>query len=138
MNIQELKKMWYDTARKRSQDIRAACDPPFTESSIHLCTSVAELKYRIGHGNWCVGQGFAIANPFNTDQHICFVNQIDGGDEWLTIKYDRAFESMTFGPSIKRKAGYSNRYTFEQYLSGLLNATLEECINLNYMKYAEA
>lgn len=134
MNILQLKKIWYETAKK-NQWIKNAWDPPFTETSIHMCNSIEDLKSNISHGNWCLGQGFALADPFNPDRHICFVNQIDGGDEWLTIKYDRAFESYTLLPSIKRVPGYSNDHTFEEIISALIAAPLEECVNLNYLKY---
>lgn len=66
---------------KLNRWIAKAHDPIFTERSIVLCPTIESLQEKIGLGNWCLGQGFAFMN-------LCFINQIDGGDEWLTIKED--------------------------------------------------
>lgn len=98
--------------------IRKAYDPPFDKSMLKKCTSIEELKNQIGHGNWCLGQGFYYLN-------LCFINQINGGDEWLTIKDDYVFESYTFSGIIKEG-------TFESYINRMLQATREQCLNLEY------
>ena len=98
--------------------IRESWDPPFDKESFCECTSIEELKERLDHGNWCLGQAF-------TYRSLCFINQINGGDEWLTIKEDVAFESITFRLIIKRGE-------FEKLIGRLLEATLEQCIRLEY------
>jgi hypothetical protein len=82
------------------------------------CHSIDELKEKLGHGNWCLGQGFYYLN-------LCFINQVDGGDEWLTIKDDYDFESCTFSIIIEEG-------TFESYINRFLQATKEQCLNLEY------
>jgi hypothetical protein len=77
-----------------------------------------QLELIFQYGYWCLGQGFYYRN-------LCFINQIDGGDEWLTIKDDYAFESITFARII-------GDGEFNAYIKRLLNATKEQCINLAY------
>ena len=82
------------------------------------CESLEQLEDYFRQGNWCLGQGFYY-------QNLCFINQINGGDEWLTIKDDYDFESVTFGRMIERGEFYI-------YLDRLLKATKEQCLNLTY------
>ena len=72
--------------------ISQADDPPFNELSFHICGQFRELAERLLHGNWCLGQAFALEN-------LCFINQVDGGDEWLTIRGVVPFESITMQSS---------------------------------------
>jgi hypothetical protein len=60
--------------------IRQANDPPFDTQSFCPC---------VHDDNWTLGQAF-----FRGD--LCFVQQVDGGDEWLAIKQDMPFESISF------------------------------------------
>ena len=98
--------------------IAEANDPPFSKYMLVRVASLAELEYLFEQGNWCLGQGYYFKN-------LCFINQINGGDEWLTIKDDYAFESVTFNRIIKQGE-------FVAYIESLLNATKEQCINLEY------
>ncbi len=98
--------------------IAAAYDPPFTRESFHECHTLIELEERIGHGNWAVGTTF-----FYRD--LCFINQVEGGDEWLTIRHGIAFESITFGPIIERGR-------FVSLVRRLLAATKQQCQELTY------
>jgi hypothetical protein len=98
--------------------IAQANDPAFSKYLLKRVSTLRELELLFEHGNWCLGQGFYF-------QNLCFINQIDGGDEWLTIKDDYAFESITFRGIIKKGE-------FEAYVQRLLNATKEQCINLEY------
>lgn len=100
--------------------IKKACDPSFNRQSFCKCNTLEELEARIQQGNWCLGQAFYY-------QNLCFINQINGGDEWLTIKDDYDFESFTFEHIIKRG-------TFQYYMQDMLTATKEECIQLRYKK----
>ena len=103
---------------KRNYCINRASDPEFTLQSLSKCETIEELKTNIGQGNWCTGQGFYYEN-------LCFINQVNGGDEWLTIKEDLAFESFTFERIIKDGE-------FESRIENLLNASLIDCANLTY------
>ena len=88
------------------------------------CIVVDELKkiYKFfKHGNWCLGQSVIY-------RELCFIQQVDGGDEWLTIKNfgDEAvaFESISF-----EGMDYEE---FADVLRHLLKATKGECIHLEW------
>lgn len=81
--------------------IRRAADPPFSEDSLKKCESAEELAEQITRGSWCLGQGFYWRNQ-------CWINQVGGGDEWLVIKDEIAFESVT--ARAVAGARYSNDY----------------------------
>jgi hypothetical protein len=100
--------------------IPEAYDPPFTSKSFCKCNSVEELESYLKKGNWSLGQAFY-------NKNLCFINQVEGGDEWLTIKDDYAFESYTFERIIKQG-------TFPLYIEDFLSATKEECLQLKYKK----
>lgn len=68
--------------------IRDAYDPPFTKESFCRCKTLEELYTKISKGNWCLAQAFHLGN-------IAFINQVDGGDEWLVIRNALPFESIT-------------------------------------------
>lgn len=104
--------------------IPEAWDPPFNEESFYFCQSVEELKEKFIHGNWCLGQAFVLGN-------LCFIQQVNAGDEWYTIKENVAFESISFGYMLEN---YPEEY-FYDYIKALQKATLEECKNLDYGKY---
>ena len=89
-----------------------ADDPVFDKRSIYECFSIQELKEKFDHGNWCLGQGFSYKN-------LCFINQIEAGDEFLTIKDDEAFESITTRAFIKDGR-------FESLIDTFLTRTIEE------------
>ena len=98
--------------------IRRACDPPCTRASFVECGYVAELATRLAHGNWCLGQAFFLGD-------LCFIQQVGGGDEWLVIKENIAFESASCGHMIASG-------TFDDFLSRIGAATLEACASLAY------
>lgn len=98
--------------------IKDATDPAFSKFMLIRVANLKDLKSIFQHGNWCLGQGFHF-------QNLCFINQIDGGDEWLTIKDDYAFESVTFQKIIETGQ-------FETYIQRLLKASKNDCINLDY------
>jgi hypothetical protein len=98
--------------------IRRACDPPFTRTSFVACADATDLAARLAHGNWCLGQAFFLGD-------LCFIQQVGGGDEWLVIKQNVAFESASCAHMI---AGG----TFDDFLSRIGAATLEECASLAY------
>jgi hypothetical protein len=83
--------------------INEACDPAFSKLMLKKCENLEQLEYFFRQGNWCLGQGFYYRN-------LCFINQLNGGDEWLTIKDDYDFESVTFGCMIERGEFYRNTW----------------------------
>ena len=108
---------------KRNTWIREAWDPPFDNDSFYYCADTAELKEKFEHGNWCLGQAFCLGD-------LCFIQQVDGGDEWLTIKKDLPFESITMLAVIKSGE-------FGELISDLQTASLEDCRNLEYRRRKE-
>jgi len=66
-------------------------------NSVSVIERLNVLKAFFKHGNWCLGNAVIYRN-------LCFIQQDNGGDEWLTIKkfsngVVKNFESYTFGPS---------------------------------------
>lgn len=74
--------------------INGAYDPSFDRSSFYECKDLEELTEKFLHGNWCLGAAFYLGN-------LCFINQVNAGDEWLTIRNDIPFESITMMPTIR-------------------------------------
>lgn len=68
------------------------------KNSFCVMDTLKKLKSFFRHGNWCLGQAVIYKN-------LCFIQQVNGGDEWLTIKkFDtgiKAFESISFERIIK-------------------------------------
>jgi hypothetical protein len=95
-----------------------AYDPPLTRACFYECRTPEELKEKLEHGNWCLGTAFYYLD-------ICFINQVDGGDEWLTIRHGIPFESISW--MIVIRAGQ-----FHDLLNRLLSATPEQCPRLEY------
>lgn len=114
---QELQATWYRLGQENPW-INKAVDPPFTPDSFVGCYSIEELTERLGHGTWSVGSAFYY-------QDLCFINQVDGGDEWLTIRHGMAFESINALPLIERGE-------FASLVTRLLAASKEQCQRLKY------
>lgn len=98
--------------------IAEADDPAFGPASFTACATAEELRAKLEHGNWCLGQAFHFRD-------LCLINQVDGGDEWLTIRHGIAFESINFLPIIARGE-------FEQTIQHLLAATEQQCRECNW------
>lgn len=79
---------------KKNHWIRSASDPDFDERSFVECKTVDELERLIRKGGWCLGQAFYIAD-------LCFINQDDGGDEWLVIHEASVIESISGIPMVE-------------------------------------
>jgi hypothetical protein len=121
MSNQLTNEPWLDSWDKignRNLWIREAYDPPFTKKMLEKCDTVESLQEKLSHTGWCLGQGFCY-------QNLCFINQMEGGDEWLTIKDDYPFETITFADFIKRGV-------FPVLIERLLRASKEDCIKLKY------
>jgi hypothetical protein len=80
------------------------------------------LKEFFEHGNWAQNEAIVYRD-------LCFVQQINGGDEWLVMKWFKdhaiSFESMSFRFALKRG-------DFEDIINDLCNATEEQCKNLEW------
>lgn len=114
---------WWVAIGRRNPWIAEAVDPPFTVLSFHFCRDVRELAERLLHGNWCLGQAFALGE-------ICFVNQVDGGDEWLTIKGRTPFESITMQTFNESREEAEQR--LYRTIQRIQQATEEQCRKLDY------
>lgn len=113
----ELRETWY----KIGQDnpwIKTATDPPFTRDSFVGCYSVEELAESMSGTMWAIGTAFYYRD-------LCFIQQVEGGDEWLAIRHGIAFESMTVTPFVERGE-------FASLITRLLTATKEQCQRLEY------
>lgn len=117
---QDLKAAWLAIGQ-RNHWISRASDPHFTSASFYECASDEELLDKFDHGNWSLGQAFHIGD-------LCFIQQDNGGDEWLTIKGGLAFESISFGSII----GSKGRGEAQSLLDRIRKATLEQCRKLEY------
>jgi hypothetical protein len=112
-----LREQWYQLGVGNPW-IREANDPPFTRNSFIGCFSVKELEDQLGFGNWSLGTAFYYRD-------LCFINQINGGDEWLTIRHGVAFESITV-------QSYIEDGEFASLITRLLTASKEQCQRLEY------
>lgn len=117
LSEQELLEMWL-VIGANNYWIRQTSDPAFDKSMLINCHTLEILENFFRAGNWCLGQGFYYRN-------LCFINQINSGDEWLTIKDNYAFESISFLPCIKQGRFYD-------LMERLLKASEQDCKNLNY------
>lgn len=68
--------------------ISRAVDPPFTLKSFYVCKDIDDFVEKIAFGNWVVGQAFVLDD-------MCFIEQVDGGNEYLVIKGDRKVDSAS-------------------------------------------
>jgi uncharacterized protein DUF3846 len=113
----ELREQWYQLGMTNPW-VKAADDPPFTRNSFVGCFSVDELAERITAVSWTIGTAFYYRD-------LCFIQQVEGGDEWLTIRHGVAFESMTLTP-------YVEDGSFPELIRRLLAATKGQCERLTY------
>ena len=111
---------WLDIG-SRNTWISEAYDPPFGARSFVSCYNATELLFWLMHGNWGIGNAFILGN-------LCFINQVNGGDEWLVIKDDYSFESFTWELIVKQ--GGAN--AFYMMILDLQTATREQCKGLKY------
>ena len=86
---------------------------------------VEALRSALGHGNWAIRQGFLY-------EDLAFIQQVNGGDEWWTLKLADGkwhdFESWSFQRIAKDPAEFADA------ISHMHHATLEECLRLEYMR----
>lgn len=102
-------------------------DDPYLEEhpyEFDRCFSLEDLSDFFKAGNWAIRQGVVYGD-------LAFIQQVDGGDEWWTLKQDGKswvpFESFSF----KRIAGDISELT--RYVAGMRLATVDECKHLHYL-----
>lgn len=103
---------WLDTwveIGKRKPWIAQADDPEFDQSMLVECKTMDYLVQQLVQGNYCIGQGFYYRD-------LCFINQVDGGDDWITIKQAKRFESISCGMIIRTKGTAYFKRMVEAYL----------------------
>ena len=106
---------------RRNEWIREADDPPFSLQSFHECKTDAELLEKFERANWCNGQAFFVGN-------LCFIEQGNSNDEWLTIKDGVPFESISFAHIIKKEG----KEAAQKIIDDIRAATVEQCKKLEY------
>ena len=107
----------------QNQWIREAWDPPFDALSFCICKDINDLAERILDGNWCLGQAYVLDD-------ICFINQMNGGDEWLTIKGNTSFESITMQTYNESDEEAETR--LRNTIARIQAATEEQCKKFEY------
>lgn len=99
--------------------IRESWDPPFNESSFAACDTIEDLAYQLGPEHcWCLGTAFYFEN-------IAFINQVNGGNEWLVIRDDVSFESLS---GSRLDLAY-----FTKFVADVQAATPEQLRKLDYV-----
>jgi hypothetical protein len=111
---------WVKLGRKNPW-IREADDPPFNTQSFYECKDDNELLDKLANRHWCLGQAF-----YRGD--LCFINQVEGGSEWLTIMQGVPFESISFGFVMKE----DGRAAGQAILDRIRAASVERCRELDY------
>lgn len=115
--VARLKVEWLAIGRENPW-VREAYDPPFRLESFYPCYTVDELEHELTRLSWSIGAAFYYRD-------LAFIQQVEGGDEWLTIRHGIAFESITARPLIEGR-------TFRDHVRRFLAATKDQCINLTY------
>ena len=104
-------------------------DDPYLEDypyDIREASSMEELRSFFRRGNWAIRQGVVYRD-------LAFVQQVDGGDEWWTLKKIGdggepgdwlAFENCSFG-GLSR-----DRHGFNDLIVGMSAASASECERL--------
>ena len=103
-------------------------DDPYLEDypyEFSRASTIDDLSDFFRSGNWAIRQGVLFGD-------LAFVNQVNGGDEWWTLKRDFdgswvQFESMSLGRIA------SDRSDFIRHIACMQIATIEECRRLDYL-----
>ena len=102
-------------------------DPYLEEYPYEFCkaSDMDELASFFGHGNWAIRQGVVFGG-------LAFIQQVNGGDEWWTLKKDGDrwvdFESVSCGLMIRH-----SRDDFDRLIASMRAASVEECARLDYL-----
>lgn len=102
-------------------------DDPWLEDYLYdfvRAKNLDDLRSFFSHGNWAIRQGVLFRD-------LAFVQQVNGGDEWWTLKRDGenwvAFESWSFGNISE------DLMRFSRAITSMEMATPEQCRRLEYM-----
>lgn len=102
-------------------------DDPYLEEypyEFDRCFSIDDLSDFFRAGNWAIRQGVVYGD-------LAFIQQVNGGDEWWTLKKDGddwiPFESMRLQSIAK------DRSELVRHIAGMRLATPEECKRLEYL-----
>lgn len=101
-------------------------DPYLEEYPYEFCTAsdMESLTSFFEHGNWAIRQGIVFDD-------LAFIQQVNGGDEWWTLKRDGDgwvdFESVSCGHIIAR-----SKPSFERLIASMRAASIDECARLDY------
>lgn len=108
-------------------------DDPYLEEypySFYEAESVSELIDFFKHGNWSIRQGIVYKD-------LAFINQINGGDEWWTLKKLPDGKWLDF-ESISAAAIIENSHDeFKALIACMRRATPAQCRHLDYMEATE-
>ena len=102
-------------------------DPYLEEYPYEFCTAsdMESLTSFFEHGNWAIRQGVVFDD-------LAFIQQVNGGDEWWTLKRDGDgwvdFESVSCGHIIAH-----SRSDFERLVASMRAASTDECVRLDYL-----
>ena len=101
-------------------------DDPFLEEypyDFAKADGIEELRGFFAQGNFALRQGVVY-------EDLAFVQQVDGGDEWWTLKRDGSdwvdFESWSFNDIVKEPERFAHA------IECMHRATLEQCKRLDY------
>ena len=102
-------------------------DPYLEEYPYEFCTApnMEALASFFEHGNWAIRQGIVFDD-------LAFIQQVNGGDEWWTLKRDGDgwvdFESVSCGHTIAH-----SKSDFERLVASMRAASTDECVHLDYL-----
>lgn len=89
------------------------------EYSFREVSGMDELRDIFIHGNWAIRTGYVLKD-------LAFIQQANGGDEWLTLKKEngqwRDFESISFRAILVNQG----EDYFRQYMSRLIHSSITE------------
>ena len=123
----ELKEAWLKIAQENiwikqrgsmNPNDDCAFEDPLTIDDFAECKTIKELYDKILYCCWILGQPFYYKN-------LCFINQVNAGDEWLVIRDNVSFESLTVGAM----EGFEE---FKEWIDCVMNATEEQIRKLEY------
>lgn len=126
MGSKELIKIWLKIAqnnpciRQRGSHLvnnDCAFEEPLGEGDFVECLSIESLYNELTKANWILGQPFYYKN-------LCFINQINGGDEFMVIRDNIDFESIT--------AHVYSLEEFKGFVNSVLKASEEQLLKLDY------
>ena len=106
-------------------------DDPFLEEypyEFSRTESVDRLREALGSGNWAIRQGFCYRD-------LAFIQQVNGGDEWWTLKRDgdawTGFESWSFGAIAQEPE------RFERAMRDMCEVTPGQCRSREWARLHE-